>query len=61
MESGKISLLLKRFRIHGLIAKVPRSRRRRFTKKGWALLSAANSLKEKAFLWRMRKPVYNTS
>ena len=32
-----------------LIAKIPRSRRWRLTKKGWALLSAAVSLKEQVF------------
>jgi hypothetical protein len=47
--SGKISRLLKRFYIYGLIVKVPRSRRWRLTKKGWALLSAATALKEKTF------------
>jgi len=48
-QSGKISRLLKRFHIYGLIAKVPRTRRWRLTKKGWALLSAAISLKEQTF------------
>jgi hypothetical protein len=48
-QSGKISRLLKRFHVYGLIAKVPRSRRWRLTKKGWALLSAAISLKEQTF------------
>ena len=48
-QSAKISRLLKRFHIYGLIAKVPRTRRWRLTKKGWALLSAAISLKEQTF------------
>ena len=48
-QSAKISRLLKRFHIYGLIAKVPRSRRWRLTKKGWALLSAAITLKEQTF------------
>jgi len=48
-QSARISRLLKRFHIYGLIAKVPRSRRWRLTKKGWALLSVAISLKEQTF------------
>ncbi len=48
-QSAKISRLLKRLHIFGLIAKIPRSRRWRLTKKGWALLSAAVSLKEQVF------------
>jgi len=48
-QSAKIYRLLKRFHIYGLIAKVPRTRRWRLTKKGWALLSAAISLKELLF------------
>ncbi len=48
-QSAKISRLLKRLHIYGLIAKVPRARRWRLTKKGWALLSAAISLKEETF------------
>jgi hypothetical protein len=48
-QSVKISRLLKRFHIYGLIAKVPRSRRWRLTKKGWALLSASIALKEHTF------------
>jgi hypothetical protein len=41
--------MLKRLHLYGLIAKIPRSRRWRLTKKGWALLSASVSLKEDAF------------
>ena len=48
-QSAKVSRLLKRFHIFGLIAKIPRSRRWRLTKKGWALLSCAISLKEQTF------------
>jgi hypothetical protein len=48
-QSAKISRLLKRLHTYGLIAKVPRARRWRLTKKGWALLSAAISLKEETF------------
>ncbi len=48
-QSAKISRLLKRLHTYGLIAKVPRARRWRLTKKGWALLSAAISLKEATF------------
>ena len=48
-QSAKISRLLKRLHIYGLIAKIPRSRRWRLTKKGWALLSVSISLKEEAF------------
>ena len=48
-QSAKVSRLLKRFHIYGLIAKVPRTRRWRLSNKGWALLSAAVSLKEQTF------------
>jgi DNA-binding IclR family transcriptional regulator len=48
-QSAKISRLLKRLHTYGLIAKVPRARRWRLTKMGWALLSAAISLKEETF------------
>ena len=48
-QSAKVSRLLKRFHIYGLIAKIPRTRRWRLTKKGWSLLSAAISLKEETF------------
>lgn len=53
-QSSKISRLLKRFHIYGLIAdtsdrKIPRSRRWRLTKKGWARLSAAVAIKEQTF------------
>ena len=48
-QSAKISRLLKRCHIYGLIAKVPRSRRWRLTKIGLVLLSAAIALKEQTF------------
>ena len=48
-QSAKVSRLLKRFHIFGLITKIPRSRRWRLTKKGWVLLSCAISLKEQTF------------
>ncbi len=48
-QSAKVSRLLKRFHIYGLIAKIPRTRRWRLTKKGWSLLSAAISLEEANF------------
>lgn len=48
-QPGKVSRMLKRFHIYGLIAKIPRSRRWRLTKKGWALLSTAVSLKDHDF------------
>jgi DNA-binding IclR family transcriptional regulator len=48
-QSAKISRLLKRLYVYGLIAKIPRSRRWRLTKKGWALLSAAVTVKEHVF------------
>ena len=48
-QSAKVSRLLKRFHLYGLIAKVPRTRRWRLNNKGWALLSAAVSLKEQTF------------
>ena len=45
-QSAKLSRLLKRFHVYGLIAKIPRTRRWRLTKKGFALLSAAVALRE---------------
>ena len=48
-QSAKVSRLLKRLHIYGLIAKIPRSRRWRLSKKGWALLSASILLKDDAF------------
>jgi hypothetical protein len=48
-QSAKVTRMLKRLHLYGLIAKIPRSRRWRLTKKGWALLSASVSLKEDAF------------
>ena len=48
-QSDKISRLFKRFHMFGLTAKVPRTRRWRLTKNGWAPLSAAISLKEQTF------------
>ena len=48
-QSAKVSRLLKRFHLYGLIAKMPRTRRWRLNNKGWALLSAAVSLKEQTF------------
>ncbi len=45
-QSAKLSKLLKRFHVYGLIAKIPRTRRWRLTKKGFALLSAAVALRE---------------
>ena len=48
-QSAKISRFPRRFHIYGLIAKVPRTRRWRLTKKGKAVLSAAVSLKEHTF------------
>lgn len=48
-QSAKVSRLLKRLHLYGLIAKVPRSRRWRLSQKGWSLLSASVSLRENAF------------
>jgi hypothetical protein len=48
-QSAKVTRMLKRLHRYGLITKIPRSRRWRLTKKGWALLSASVSLKEDAF------------
>jgi hypothetical protein len=41
--------MLKRLHIFGLIAKIPRSRRWRLTRKGRSLLSASIALKEDSF------------
>jgi hypothetical protein len=48
-QSAKVTRMLKRRHVYGLIAKIPRSRRWRLSKKGWALLRASVSLKEDAF------------
>lgn len=48
-QSAKVSRLLKRLHIYGLIAKVPRTRRWRLNNQGWALLSAAVSFKGLTF------------
>ena len=48
-QSAKMSRLLKRLNIYGLIAKISRSRRWPLSKKGWALLSAAVTEKEHVF------------
>jgi hypothetical protein len=44
--SSKTGRLLKKLQVHGLIAKVPRSRRWRVTEKGWATMSAAVEIYE---------------
>jgi hypothetical protein len=48
-QSAIVSRLFKRLHIYGLIAKIPRSRCWRLTRKGWSLLSASIALKEDAF------------
>ncbi len=44
--SSKTGRLLKKLQVHGLIAKVPRSRRWRVTEKGWATMSASVEIYE---------------
>jgi hypothetical protein len=39
-QSTRVSRCFKRLHVHGLIAKIPRSRRWRVSKKGWAILPA---------------------
>ena len=47
--SAKVSRLLKRLHIHGQIAKIPRSRRWRVTKMGYAFMSFAIRLHDEQF------------
>ncbi|HLF11913.1 MAG TPA: hypothetical protein VJA26_11925 [Gammaproteobacteria bacterium] len=47
--SGKVSRLLHRLHLYGLIAKVPRARRWRVTRKGLRVFSSALRLREYAF------------
>ena len=47
--SAKVSRLFKRLHVFGLIAKFPRSRRWRMTKKGLRVMSSAIRLKEEVF------------
>lgn len=46
-NSARVSRLLKRLHVHGLIAKIPRSRRWRVTRRGCAILSFSLGIHEK--------------
>ena len=48
-RSGQVSRLVKRLHLRGLVAKIPRSRRWRVTKLGYAVMSAAIQLREEDF------------
>jgi hypothetical protein len=48
-RSGRVGRLLQLLRAHGLIAKIPHTRRYRVTSKGFAFMSAAVYLRHKAF------------
>ena len=48
-QSGRVGRLLQLLRAHGLIAKLPHTRRYRVTDAGFALMSAAIHLRHKAF------------
>ena len=48
-QSAKVSRLFHRLHVYGLIAKVPRSRRWRISKKGLRVLSSAIRLREQIF------------
>lgn len=48
-HSGRVGRLLQLLRAHGLIAKLPNTRRYRVTEAGFALMSAAIHLRHKAF------------
>jgi hypothetical protein len=48
-RSGQVSRLVKRLHLRGLVAKIPRSRRWRVTKLGYAVMSAAIQLREEHF------------
>jgi DNA-binding IclR family transcriptional regulator len=47
--AGKVSRLLRRLHLYGLIAKVPRARRWRVTKKGLRVFSSALPLRDYVF------------
>lgn len=48
-RSGRVGRLLQLLRAHGLIAKLPHTRRYRVTPKGFAFMSSAVFLRHKAF------------
>ena len=48
-QSARVSRLLKRLYVRGLIAKIPRSRRWRVTVLGYAVMSAAVRVREEHF------------
>ena len=48
-RSSKVSRLLKKLRLHGLIKKVPRSRRYHVTTKGRKIMGALIEIRHKAF------------
>jgi len=52
-QSAKVSLLLKRLHLRGLIAKIPRSRRWRVSEKGHALMSTALKVYHRYFPERL--------
>ena len=49
-KSAKVSRTFRRFHAHGLIAKIPRTRRWRVTHYGWRVMGAAIYLREQHFL-----------
>ena len=53
---GRVTRLIQLLRAHGLVAKIPRSRRYRVTKQGERLMSAAIKVKEIDLPTRMKAP-----
>lgn len=53
-RSARVSRYLKRLHVHGLIAKIPRSRRWRITHKGTRVMAAAINLRDMYFIPNLR-------
>jgi len=49
-HTARVSRLLQRLRVHGLIAKIPRCRRYRVTSLGYSLMAAAVHLRQEGTL-----------
>ncbi len=53
-NSSKVSRLLKRLHVHGLVAKIPRSRRWKVTSTGYQLMNTAIQLRDDHFVEALR-------
>jgi len=54
-QSSKVTRIIKKLRVHGIIAKIPRSRRYKVTEKGYRILGGAIKLKKRDFPLEMLK------